>query len=117
MIWDTAGSERYLSITTAHYRKSKGAMIFFDLTDRNSFENTVKWLDRVYEHTSDEVVVMLIGNKYDLKLDREVTTQEAEKLAEKYNMIYYETSAKTGHNVKESFMDLTERIYRVQSEL
>eukprot|EP00330_Aristerostoma_sp_ATCC50986_P001687 CAMPEP_0114591410 /NCGR_PEP_ID=MMETSP0125-20121206/13458_1 /TAXON_ID=485358 ORGANISM="Aristerostoma sp., Strain ATCC 50986" /NCGR_SAMPLE_ID=MMETSP0125 /ASSEMBLY_ACC=CAM_ASM_000245 /LENGTH=108 /DNA_ID=CAMNT_0001789469 /DNA_START=229 /DNA_END=555 /DNA_ORIENTATION=+ len=108
MIWDTAGSERYLSITTAHYRKSKGAMIFFDLTDRNSFENTVKWLDRVYEHTSDEV---------DLKLDREVTTQEAEKLAEKYNMIYYETSAKTGHNVKESFMDLTERIYRVQSEL
>jgi len=114
-IWDTSGSERYKSITTAHYRKSVGALLFFDLTDRTSFENTISWLKEIKDHTEEGIVVMLIGNKYDLVTDnpslRTVSREEAEKFAKTYNLNYMETSAKTGYNVKESFEFLVETIY------
>jgi len=114
-IWDTSGSERYKSITTAHYRKSVGALLFFDLTDRTSFENTVNWLKEIKDHTEEGIVVMLIGNKYDLVSEspatRTVSREEAEKFAKQYNLNYMETSAKTGFNVKESFEFLVETIH------
>jgi len=114
-IWDTSGSERYKSITTAHYRKSVGALLFFDLTDRTSFDNTVSWLKEIKDHTEEGIVVMLIGNKYDLVTEnpdcRTVPREEAERFALMYNLKYMETSAKTGYNVKESFEYLVETIY------
>ena len=61
-----AGNEKYKAITTAHYRKSAGALLFYDLTDRHSFDNVLDWLNLIYEHTEEGIIVMLIGNKYDL---------------------------------------------------
>eukprot|EP00330_Aristerostoma_sp_ATCC50986_P011466 CAMPEP_0114588814 /NCGR_PEP_ID=MMETSP0125-20121206/11429_1 /TAXON_ID=485358 ORGANISM="Aristerostoma sp., Strain ATCC 50986" /NCGR_SAMPLE_ID=MMETSP0125 /ASSEMBLY_ACC=CAM_ASM_000245 /LENGTH=128 /DNA_ID=CAMNT_0001785411 /DNA_START=308 /DNA_END=694 /DNA_ORIENTATION=+ len=65
-IWDTAGSEKYKAITTAHYRKSLGALLFYDLTDQVTFEHTQDWLNEIHEHTEDDIVIMLVGNKVDL---------------------------------------------------
>jgi len=119
-IWDTSGSERYKSITTAHYRKSVGALLFFDLTDRTSYENTLNWLKEIKTHAEEGIVVLLIGNKKDLVQEtpstRQVSESEAKEFAAKYGLFYRETSAKTGDNVKESFEYLVETIYEHQKE-
>jgi len=117
-MWDTSGSEKYKSITTAHYRKSVGALLFYDLTDKTSFENAADWLREIHDHTEEGIVIMLIGNKYDLVLEdpsaRKVSTEEATNFVKKYHLLYMETSAKTGYNVKEAFETLVETVYEEQ---
>ena len=87
-------------------------MLFFDLTDRTSFENTISWLKEIKDHTEEGIVVMLVGNKYDLASEnpsiRAVSRDETERFAKQYNLNYMETSAKTGYNVRESFEFLVE---------
>ena len=65
-IWDTAGQERFRAITSAHYRKSIGALIVYDITQMSSFESVQKWIDEVKEHAEPDIVIMLVGNKLDL---------------------------------------------------
>mmetsp|Transcript_90791 Transcript_90791/g.126115 ORF Transcript_90791/g.126115 Transcript_90791/m.126115 type:complete len:180 (-) Transcript_90791:438-977(-) len=114
-IWDTSGSEKYKSITTAHYRKSVGALLFYDVTDYNTFKDTLNWLREIKDHTDDGIVIMLIGNKADLVKEdpskRKVSIEEANEFANKYNLLFMETSAKTGDNVKEAFENLVETVY------
>lgn len=87
-------------------------MLFFDLTDAMTFEHTRDWLSEIHEHTEDDIIVMLIGNKYDLVLEnpaqRAVSEEEAINFATVNGLLYNETSAKTGHNVKEAFESLVE---------
>jgi GTP-binding nuclear protein Ran len=65
-VWDTAGQERFKAITSAHYRKSLGALIVYDLTKENSFQSVKKWMEEVKEHADPDIVIMLVGNKLDL---------------------------------------------------
>ncbi|EGR30779.1 Ras family protein, putative [Ichthyophthirius multifiliis] len=106
-IWDTSGSEKYKSITAAHYRKSVGALLFFDLCDYQSFLNSKKWLKEIENHTEEGIKIMLIGNKLDLieenPINRQVNKEEVLEFCQKNNLIYQETSSLTGQNVKESF--------------
>ncbi|CAK92936.1 unnamed protein product (macronuclear) [Paramecium tetraurelia] len=115
VIWDTAGAEKYKAITTAHYRKSEGALLFYDLSDKNSFDNVLSWRQEIIQYTEDSIVIMLVGNKLDLiqenPSNRCVSVNEVQQVCSKYNMIYYETSAKEGTNVKESFEQLIRKIY------
>ncbi|KAL4426947.1 hypothetical protein ABPG74_017204 [Tetrahymena malaccensis] len=115
-IWDMSGSEKYKSISVAHYRKSVGALLFFDLTELESFKNTKKWLQEIENHTEEGIKIMLIGNKLDLieedPSQRKVDKQEVIDFAKKHNLIYEETSAVSGKNVKESFQTLIETIYK-----
>jgi len=119
-LWDTAGSEKYLALTTAHYRESHGALLFFDLTDRTTFEHLSFWLNEIENHAERDTIVMLIGNKCDLAKEnpdeRQVSTREAEDFAKKCGLIYNETSAKTGENVKEAFEYLIETIHKGQKK-
>lgn len=114
-IWDTSGSEKYKSITTAHYRRSVGALLFYDLTEEQSFRNTEEWLKEIQEHTEEGIVILLIGNKYDLveenPSERKVKIEEVQNFCKKNYLLYNETSAKTGFNVKESFEMLIESIH------
>mgnify|MGYP003577125627 CR=1 FL=1 len=91
-----------------------GALLFYDLTDKTSFENAADWLREIHDHTEEGIVIMLIGNKYDLVLEdpsaRKVSTEEATNFVKKYHLLYMETSAKTGYNVKEAFETLVESI-------
>ena len=65
-IWDTAGSEKFRAITTAHYRKSVGALIVFDLTQRSSYNSVQRWIQEIKEHVEPSIIIMLVGNKLDL---------------------------------------------------
>ena len=80
-IWDTAGQERYRAITSAYYRGAFGAFIVYDISKSSTFENVDAWLKELRAHASDDIVIMLVGNKSDLRHVRAVTTEEARKYA------------------------------------
>lgn len=110
-IWDTAGQEKYKSITNSYYVNSKGAIVVFDLSRKSSFDNTDKWIKDVLEITGKEISLILVGNKTDLTDNRVIEYNESLEKAKKYNIQYKETSALNGENVKEVFQILTDSIY------
>ena len=102
-IWDTAGQENFRSITRAYYKNSVCACIVYDITNRTSFEEIQSWLTDCKKQTPKTIELVLIGNKSDLEKDRKVTFEEGKAYAEKNNMLFMETSAKTGANIKKVF--------------
>ena len=109
-IWDTAGQERYKSITSAYYKGSKGALVVYDITRKSTFENIDKWIDELKINGSEEVLIMLVGNKSDLEDKREVPTEEVAKKAEQMNIAFCETSALQGKNIEHAFDSLIDEI-------
>jgi small GTP-binding protein len=101
-LWDTAGQEMFRSVTRGYYRGSAGALVIFDLSNRDSFENVERWLHDVKSVARADVVLILIGNKLDLEANRQVPADEALDFAQRYGMKYFEVSAKTGVGVAES---------------
>ncbi|KAI9548208.1 Ras- protein Rab-39B [Dissostichus eleginoides] len=111
-IWDTAGQERFRSITRAYYRNSVGGLLLFDITNRRSFTNVHNWLEEAQSHVQPHnIVFLLVGHKCDLEAQRQVSLQEAEKLAGAFGMCYVETSARESINVEKAFVDLTRDIF------
>ncbi|KCZ76008.1 hypothetical protein H311_03002 [Anncaliia algerae PRA109] len=111
-IWDTAGQERYRAITSAYYRGTYGALIVFDLTQRKTLTQSINhWLIQLREFSRKDMIIILIGNKSDLTEQREVTKEEANKIADENGMVYFETSALSGDNVNKSFYELVRKIY------
>ena len=102
-IWDTAGMERYRSITSAYYRGAMGVLIVYDISNRSSFMNVDRWINDFNAKGENETVLLLIGNKSDLKEKRQVSTEEGQQKANKYNMAFMETSAKENDNVSKAF--------------
>jgi len=109
-IWDTAGQERFRAITRGYYRGAVGALIVYDITKAVSFRNVEKWLQELRQHAFDDIVIMLVGNKSDLKQAREVPTDDAKKFAQKNNLLFIETSALDGENIKEAFYQTVSEI-------
>ena len=109
-IWDTAGQERYKSITSAYYKGSKGALIVYDITRKATFENVDKWIDELKEKGSDNILIMLVGNKSDLEDKREVQTDEVAKKTRQYKIAFCETSALNGTNIEHAFDSLVDEI-------
>jgi small GTP-binding protein len=103
-IWDTAGQERFKSIARAYYRNATGVILAFDITDRASFDDLDMWLNDVQSLCNPRAVIQLIGNKTDLASKREISVAEAEAFAERHNVTYLETSAKSGDGVNEAFV-------------
>ena len=101
-IWDTAGQENFRSITRAYFRGAIGGLLVFDLTKRETFENLDRWLEEAKMHSSQNIQLVLIGNKKDLE-DRKVTVEEATNFAKENNLEYFETSAKDDINVDNAF--------------
>ncbi|XP_044538642.1 ras-related protein Rab-2A-like [Gracilinanus agilis] len=110
-IWDTAGQETFRSITRSYYRGAAGALLMYDITQRNTFNHLTTWLEDVLQHSSSNMVVMLIGNKSDLETRREVKKEEGEAFAREHGLIFMETSARTSTNVEEAFIDTAKEIY------
>ncbi|KAG6421379.1 hypothetical protein SASPL_117930 [Salvia splendens] len=138
-IWDTAGQERfveffdldmlaavihqvltqwtnlYRAITSAYYRGAVGALLVYDVTRHITFENVERWLKELRDHTDQNIVIMLVGNKADLRHLRAVSTEDATAFAERENTYFMETSALESLNVENAFTEALTQIYHVVS--
>ncbi|GAA0148696.1 hypothetical protein Leryth_004247 [Lithospermum erythrorhizon] len=115
-IWDTAGQERYRAITSAYYRGALGALLVYDVTKPTTFENVSRWLKELRDHADSNIVIMLIGNKTDLKHLRAVNTEDAQSFAEREGLSFIETSALEAINVEKAFQTILSEIYRIISK-
>ncbi|XP_051539704.1 ras-related protein Rab-6A-like isoform X1 [Myxocyprinus asiaticus] len=102
-LWDTAGQERFRSLIPSYIRDSTVAVVVYDITNVNSFQQTTKWIDDVRTERGSDVIIMLVGNKTDLADKRQVSIEEGEKKAKELSVMFIETSAKAGYNVKQLF--------------
>ena len=109
-IWDTAGQEMFRSITRAYFKNSVCACVVYDITNRNSFESIKSWIEDCKKHSPKTIYLILIGNKVDLENSRKIPYEEGDAYAKKYGMLFYETSAKTGKNINELFIQSCEDI-------
>ena len=105
-IWDTAGQECFRPITTHYYRGTHGALICYDITNKESFDNIKMWLQEFSRHSRENVPRILVGNKSDLDDRRSVEQSEAKEYADEMGIPYLETSAKDLKNVENAFTTL-----------
>lgn len=110
-IWDTAGQEIFRSITRSYYRDSVCAIIVYDITDTNSFEKVEEWIKDVRSLAPPDCLIVLFGNKVDLEQQRAVETKQGQELADKNDMLFFETSALVGTNVQEAFNECVKAVY------
>ncbi|POI20510.1 hypothetical protein CIB84_015743, partial [Bambusicola thoracicus] len=97
---------RYRSVTKQFFRKADGVVLMYDITSQYSFADVRYWLSCIQEGAEDGVTVLLLGNKTDCAAERQVPTQEGERLAQEHQLLFYECSAASGHNVTESIVSL-----------
>ena len=125
-IWDTAGQERYRAITSAYYRGAVGALLVYDIGNYHhweywrsvvtvtvtiaakhlTYENVERWLRELRDHADANIVIMLVGNKSDLRHLRAVPTDESKAFAEKNTLSFIETSALDSTNVETAFHNI-----------
>jgi Ras-related protein Rab-5C len=128
-IWDTAGQERFASLAPMYYRNAQAALVVYDLTKPTSLVKAKHWVAELQRQASPGIVIALVGNKLDLTNDssapaegedgedgedsgnaRKISTEEAQSYAEEENLLFFETSAKSGHNVTEVFTAIANAI-------
>jgi len=109
-IWDTAGQERFRSVTRSYYRGAAGCVLAYDITSRDSYNHLTSWLNDARALATPELVIVLVGNKIDLQEEREVTFLEASRFAQENDVMFLETSAKSGENVEEVFLKCAKTI-------
>ena len=102
-IWDTAGQEKYMSLSKNVFNMVDGVILVYDITSRTSFEDIVKWIDLIKEK-SETLPMLLVGNKIDRNDERVVEVEEGQRLADEYDFKYMETSALNGENVEQTFL-------------
>ena len=116
-IWDTAGQEKYKSLTASYFRNTQGVIIVYDVTNAETFDNLKYWIQSIktnMESQMENLPIIIIGNKIDVE-NREVQFYDAESFSKSYNYPYFETSAKTGENVEESVLFLVKKIMNVRT--
>ncbi|NXM87400.1 RAB10 protein, partial [Oenanthe oenanthe] len=112
---DTAGQERFHTLSTSYFRGAQGFVLVYDITNLKSFQSITIWISDIYEKAGDEVDVILLGNKCDKESERVVPKQKGEKLAWEYGMPFFETSAKENVNIEHAFSVLTKEILEKKS--
>jgi Ras-related protein Rab-11A len=119
IMWDLAGQEKYNVIRSMYFQGCVGALLVYDVTRNNTFENVdSKWLKDFDKYVKKEGAYVLIGNKMDLKDERVVSTEQGQKLADEIKASdFVETSAKYGENVELAFKNLVYQILRNYGEV
>ena len=112
ILWDTAGQERFRSVALKAIKAVQGIVVVFDVTNKETFYNVDSWLEEIKENLQNPCLV-LFGNKIDIEKDKwKVTTEEAKAYAEKMNLTYFETSAKTKDGIQEGFSYIVNETYK-----
>lgn len=106
MLTRPAGQERYRAITSAYYRGAVGALLVYDIAKHSTYENVTRWLKELRDHADANIVIMLVGNKSDLKHLRAVSTEEAKAFATEQGLSFIETSALDASNVESAFQNI-----------
>jgi len=102
-LWDTAGQERFRSLIPSYIRDSSVAVVVYDISNRQSFLNTSKWIEDVRAERGGDVIIVLVGNKTDLSDKRNVSVEEGTAKSKELDVMFIETSAKAGLNIKALF--------------
>ena len=112
-LWDTAGQERFRSLIPCYIRDSRVAVVVYDITNANTFHQTSRWIDEVRIERGSDVIIVLVGNKTDIPLQRQVSTEDGKRKAKEVNAMFIETSAKVGYNVKQLFRKVADTLARM----
>ena len=107
-LWDSAGQERYKALIPSYVRGASIIFILYDISNRNSFNNVIMWINFIKQLNNDESFLVLCGNKIDL--NRQVSTKEGKSLAEKEKMLFFETSAQSGTGVNDMMYSCIARL-------
>ena len=109
-IWDTAGQEKFHSITKSFYKGANGIILIYSVLDKNSLQNVKNWMDSIKAQVPENVAIILVGNKKDDEERRVVSYEQGEDMAESYKLPFFECSAKTGENLDKAFDSLVKKI-------
>ncbi len=112
-IWDTAGQEKYNSLTSSYYRGAQGALVVYDITQKDSFEKVEKLVNDLREKSETKIYIILVGNKIDKEQNRIISKEEGENLAEKLKIDFCEVSAKSGDGIDNAFQKLIDKVYNI----
>ncbi|ORD95117.1 GTPase SAR1 related small G protein [Enterospora canceri] len=114
-IWDTAGQERYYSLIPMYYRGAHVALVVYDVTSNESFEQAKKWIRDLKVEKPENFLKVLVANKTDLENEMIITEEMGRKYAEEEGIAFHQTSAKTGKNIKEMFLAISEKLPKEQA--
>jgi len=111
-IWDTCGQEVYRSLIQSFYRNSSLAMMVYEIDKKETFDNLNNWYNEIKEQSNPDIKIFLIGNKSDLEDDRKISREEANAFVQEHNIDFFiETSAKTGFNAQNVFLEAAKILY------
>ena len=116
-IWDTAGHEKFRTITTSYYKSAQAIIILYDITQKSSFEHIRNWITEIDKFGKQGVLKVIVGNKLDLENNRKISKEDAENLALKYGVKLWEVSAKDNTNIEEMFVDTIKTLLEKNSKI
>ncbi len=117
-IWDTCGQEVYRSLISSFFRSASLAIIVYSIDTEDSFNNIEKWLNDIKTQSNPDIKIFLIGNKADLEDKRRLTKEQGEQLCNDHKLAFFmETSAKTGFNVQNVFIQVAKELYLQHEEI
>ena len=109
-IWDTAGHEKFRTITTSYYKSAHAIIALYDITEETSFEHIKNWMIDIDKFAKQGVLKVLVANKKDLEENRRVPKEAGETLSNKYGIKFYEVSAKDNINIEELFIETSKSL-------
>lgn len=114
--YDTAGQERYHSLTLNIIRNCDGIILMYEITDENSFNSIPEWIQNINDNMNPNYPIILLGNKSDLVNKRKISKKQGEELAQKFKLSFFETSNKDGINIEDAWLELSKKIIKFKEQ-